>query len=124
MQEIKFRAEYKNKIYNVESIYFEDEMISLFDKTIYGEVIKVKISEVNLMQYIGLKDKNGKEIYEGDIVETKTSIISIEWTGHGFNGVYYNSDGTWDDEYEYDIFRSQLEVIGNVYENKNLLNNE
>jgi hypothetical protein len=91
------------------------------------------INETNryeLMQFTGLTDKNGKEIYEGDVVkvtdlnaeETKNIVIEykrggycIEWDGR----FYDSSDVTliaWamEDEFEF-------EVIGNIYENPELL---
>lgn len=71
-----------------------------------------------LMQYTGLKDKNGVEIFEGDIVHIFGTHVSYE--------VKFEK-GMWtlgaDDLYGY-ANRSDLygtEVIGNIYENKELL---
>ena len=72
-------------------------------------------------QYTGLHDKNGKEIYEGDIV--KSFFVDTDEAGNEIYK-YYIIEVKYDEvlcSYKIDKFMN-LEVIGNIYENKELLN--
>lgn len=74
-------------------------------------------------QYIGVKDKNGKEIYEGDIVKDENvNLLGVV----KFSGRYlqFVVDDIHDGEQDYSEFMNQVEVIGNVYENADLLKEE
>jgi len=64
----------------------------------------------NVMQYAGLKDKNGKDIYEGDVVK-------INWYGD------YEAEFPFIELYEAEAEWDIWEIIGNIYENPDLLNN-
>ena len=75
-----------------------------------------------LMQYIGLKDKNGKEIYEGDILKIETDIIGEVVFK---DGCFVNNSSGWglhtylSMPTPYKI--PEIEIIGNIYENPELL---
>lgn len=84
--------------------------------------------EIKLMQYTGLKDKNGKEIYEGDIVKIKTGVLrgkgmfsqgEVLWAGYD-DGEYVDNVECWlvnGVEPLSDSGADKIEVIGNIYEN-------
>lgn len=73
-----------------------------------------------LMQYTGLKDKNGKEIYEGDIIEFEYH------NGGGFSRVkepvtFYNGQfSVWQESIN--NYNENCEIIGNIFENPKILN--
>lgn len=81
-------------------------------------------------EYTGLKDKNGKEIYEGDI--TNYGIVkwhdNLTWDGGGSShpGFYFDKTMAWENgELDYHTgFDEEIEVIGNIYEQKELLGGE
>ena len=114
-REIKFRAwDKKNKrLYEVWELTLEEDG-SVDILRMWGmkgrQMFKLG-EEIELMQYTGLKDKNGKEIYEGDIVKTNNKrIFSIE-----IPDIFYKlADGSW-------MTETDFGVIGNIYENPELL---
>lgn len=71
-------------------------------------------------QFTGIKDKNGKEIYEGDIVICKYGpqiAMEVKWVDEGFRTLgKYNGDNY------VGYVKNSAEVIGNIYENPELLN--
>ena len=76
--------------------------------------------EIELMQFTGLHDKNGKEIYEGDVVKHYNGVNPVTWeTGLASFQMSF-SNFVLDQEIIPDY--SECEVIGNVYEHPELLN--
>jgi uncharacterized phage protein (TIGR01671 family) len=121
MREIRFRAwddEVKVMYYRIgltpfEILLYEDVGNKMKVPEIVGR-IGIERDEIHVMQYTGLKDKNGKEIYESDIVATD---------GYGNQKVHYDAPmfrvGNLD-SLEYWTGKD-VEVIGNIYENPELL---
>lgn len=72
-----------------------------------------------LMQYTGLKDKRGAEIYEGDIVRARnkneTNTYKVSWENGSFTLENYGLLS------EYWYYSEEIEIIGNIYENKDLI---
>ena len=84
----------------------------------------VSINEIELMQSTGLFDKNNKEIFEGDIVEYKGRKAVIKWHGSYASFIYRFVDELKERVSEWHpLFLAYyyFEVIGNIYENKELL---
>jgi len=111
MREIKFRAwDKKNMIYSEKNKLLPRNIV---DK---NSVEKGKV----LMQFTNLKDKNGKEIYEGDILDGDYVVFFYEGC---FITRYKKTDSIWGFD-ELDDGGDFIKVIGNIYENPELLNQD
>ena len=126
MREIKFRAwdTEKNKMVKVDTIDFYNGNVN--DVDFYNQEIHFGYSTV-LMQYTGLKDKNGTEIYEGDIL-LSASYPSDHMLYNPKKGVAEFYDGSFifnqnnpRTSARLDVFVNTSIVIGNIYEHKHLL---
>lgn len=135
MKEIKFRAYNKDwkmmaQPEDILKIYFDGVTNSACDikfnitttDGVRHDEIWEDSKDVILMQFTGLLDKNGKEIYEGDIVNwteidpmspNPNKVTEVKWENWGFNFRMNWEDGQ--------VSPISYEVIGNIYENPELL---
>jgi len=79
-----------------------------------------KVDKDTVGQYTGLHDKNGKEIYEGDIVKYENMTGKIMF----FNGSFIMSNFEETEEWELGVINEELEIMGNIYDNPELLEGE
>jgi uncharacterized phage protein (TIGR01671 family) len=119
VRDIKFRAWEKNlkEIIPVHNIDFVKRMLNT-------ESAWRRFDEIELIQYTGLKDKNDKEIFEGDLIKVNGSeeldlVKYLDGSYYGVNPKYHNTL-----RYNLDYkTRDIAELIGNIYENPELLEN-
>ena len=109
--------DYENKEIVTQQVYFENGLPD--DRDIYC----YDFDEIVLMQSTGLKDKNGKEVFIGDIIKCTRGCLHEVYIEKEYGGTYFGGmpavylkglrEGYAWTEHE--------EIIGNIYENKELL---
>ena len=126
MREIKFRAWVKEKkaIFEVILIDYVTKKVTYLLERV-GHLLSIrdaKFNDIEFMQYTGLKDKNNKEIYEGDIfhIGSKKILYVVEWIDCGLKGRQIKNI-SW---IGLDYWKDDIEVIGNIYENPELMEDE
>lgn len=120
MKALKFKAFFKvdGRIYEVLSIDFVNEEVSLWDEET-SEGFEASFGDVELLQYTGVNDKNGKEIYTGFLVKWGLRTYKICFDC----GFYMHDLSRINPEYpitkEFKKASDEFEIIGNIYENPN-----
>ena len=112
MREILFRGKSKNNGKWVYGDFCQPCNIVWVDD-VFSEVCDVYIQEETLGQYTGLKDKNGKKIFEGDIVKYFKETFLVNWGRVVLIFMMIEKYPKFDNQY--------IEVIGNIHDNPELL---
>lgn len=138
-REIKFRGICKNTGKFVYGNYIEKIDPTKENPTFWASLIHnralttIEVIDKTVGEYIGLKDKNGKEIYEGDVISVNGKYLKIiEFDASHFGFVLINisdlQNSEWMDVKQrpsrgwFSDFRREIEVIGNIHQNPELLN--
>lgn len=115
-REIKFRMWDKDikEMHEINLMDFKGEEVVDENGDIHS------FEDIELMQFIGLYDKNKVPIYEGDIVELimHEEIGVVEWDNE--DAMFEINYGDWITHFD-NLYGREVEVIGNIYENSNLL---
>ncbi|HHL0346100.1 TPA: YopX family protein [Listeria monocytogenes] len=133
MREIEFRGKaiHPNSLEQIVGSWayggiFENKIISRnldMDSHYHGFISEIEIDLKTIGQYTGLKDKNGKKIFEGDIVDISV-YDRLDWSSIKGKVVFLN--GVWlvEDVGHFAITlqseTNEIEIIGNVHENLGL----
>jgi uncharacterized phage protein (TIGR01671 family) len=135
MNNLKFRAYIKSiqKIVDVTEIDLNNKMATLDiatnkvqpDFSYWWKETELPFSVIEIMQSTGLFDKNGVEIFEGDIIDVGTRIPFLNKIQRDEETAYLKLvplDKRWTESYFTNFEdKSRYEVVGNIYENKELL---
>ena len=111
---------------DVTNISFDSKFVDICqqgDTERYTEM-SVEFDEITLMQSTGLFDRNGKEIFEGDILDYRGRKALVRWHGSYASFIYrfvdepHKRKAEWKPLY---LAYMKCEIIGNIYENPELL---
>lgn len=119
----KYKAwdSWRKRMSVVDRIYIDTKGVRLYDD--FGEYWR-DFNDIELMQSTGLRDKNGKEIFEKDILDYNGRKVIVKWHGSYASFIYrfvdelHKRNAEWNPLY---LAYYHFEVVGNKFENPELL---
>ncbi|OME07548.1 hypothetical protein BSK60_31185 [Paenibacillus odorifer] len=118
-REIKFRAKRKDDVWVYGSLVVGTDGETMYIFTSEGAQWSVFSETVG--QYTGLKDKNGRETYEGDLLKDDAGIGEVEWVQEHCAFMIFAREPSFYYHLECDGQLKVSEVVGNIYENPELI---
>ena len=119
----KFRAYHHElgRMMSISDMWFNVDSLGEIglNDAVMNDYITVSPNEINLMQSTGLKDKNGKEIFEGDVVSIDTDEFDLLFVKYE-SCIYWLMDDEECVEHLSDYYK-YVSIVGNIYENPELL---
>lgn len=122
----RFRAWHNElgRMMSIKNMWFQNSRIEELElnDAVMNDCITAYPDEIELMQSTGLFDRNGKEIFEGDIVLVLDSPYTVFYDNEKGSYRLKPHDDRWNVDYMSNFSHGgNFEVVGNIYENKNLL---
>ena len=117
----RYRAwdkEFKEMV-QVDALVFDEQIIKATYKN--GNIVKEDLKNYVLRQSTGLTDKNGKEIFEGDILKVNDWLEVVSFSEE--KAMFVSKEISFSETPLYDLFNTdifEVEIIGNIYENSEL----
>lgn len=81
------------------------------------------LADIELMQFTGITDRNGRDIYEGDILEIEGATAKVVFWQRppAFGLDFYHNEDKWCEDWNLSDDSDRMTIIGNVYEHPNLI---
>ena len=120
-----FKEDYERKPVPEHHYILQERMT---DWGLPNQMVQIEVDPKTICQFTGLTDKNGKRIWESDVVwlvyNGEEHIYQIVWDNSELDFKATNGEENYGSNFEYLLCCDEIEVIGNIFDNKELLQEE